>query len=66
MEKFDLQKALDRLKMSQTALADRLGVDKATVNRWCVGSRPVPENVSEYIRVLMLARDILESGNDRR
>ena len=66
MEKFDLQQAIDRLNMTQNALADRLGVDKATVNRWCVGSRPVPEHVSEYIRVLMLARDILESGNDRR
>ena len=62
MEKFDLQQAIDRLNMSQTALADRLGVDKATVNRWCAGSRPAPEHVNEYIRVLMLAREMLEPG----
>lgn len=64
METFDLQKALDRLKMSQTALAERLGVDKATVNRWCVGSRPVPQHVVEYVRVLLLAQQMLGGRDD--
>lgn len=64
METFDLQKALDRLKMSQTDLAERLGVDKATVNRWCVGSRPVPQHVVEYVRVLLLAQQMLVGRDD--
>lgn len=56
----ELHDALMRLGWSQRQFAARLSVDEATVSRWSVGSRPVPAYVAEVVRLLLLAKQMLE------
>lgn len=59
MNSIDLKAALSELGWSQKYLASRLGCDEDTVSRWCTGKTAVPAYVSEYIRVVALAKEIL-------
>lgn len=56
-EKF--KDALSQLGMSQAEFARRTGVDATTVSRWMQGHSPLPQWAVEYIRVLLLAKEIL-------
>lgn len=51
---------LKQLGWSQRKLASRLGVTVDTVNKWAINKVPVPNYVEEYIRVVSLAKEILE------
>lgn len=57
-----LKDQLKRLGWSQRELARRFDCDPDTVNRWATGRVPVPGHVVEYLRVMLLARQIVE-GN---
>ncbi|OBR52344.1 helix-turn-helix domain-containing protein [Paraburkholderia tropica] len=50
--------ALTRLGWSQSEFARRTGIDKTTVSRWMQGHFPLPEWATEYIRVVLLAKEI--------
>ena len=56
-EKF--KDALSQLGMSQAKFAERMGIDATTVSRWMQGHTPLPQWAVEYIRVLLLAKEIL-------
>jgi len=56
-EKF--KDALVQLGMSQAEFARRTGVDATTVSRWMQGHSPLPKMAVEYIRVLLLAKEML-------
>lgn len=56
----DLKAALKAIGWSQKDLAKRLEVNEDTVGRWVTGKTVVPGYVVEYLRVLGLARQILE------
>jgi transcriptional regulator with XRE-family HTH domain len=56
-EKF--KDALTQLGMSQAEFARRTGVDATTVSRWMQGHSPLPTWAVEYIRVLLLAKEML-------
>lgn len=51
---------LKQLGWSQRKLASCLGVTVDTVNKWAINKVPVPNYVEEYIRVVSLAKEILE------
>lgn len=59
MNSIDLKAALSDLGWSQKHFASRLGCDADTVSRWCTSKTPVPDYVAEYIRVVLLAKEIL-------
>lgn len=59
MNSIDLKAALSDLGWSQKDLASRLGCDQDTVSRWSTGKTPVPAHVAEYMRVVLLAKEIL-------
>lgn len=59
MNSIDLKAALSDLGWSQKDLASRFGCDQDTVSRWATGKTPVPAYVAEYMRVVMLAKEIL-------
>lgn len=46
----DFRAALDRLELSQSEAARRLGVDPRTVRRWIAGDRRIPGPVVELLR----------------
>lgn len=48
-----------RLNWSQADLARRLGVHVNTVSAWATGKGDVPGYASEYLRVALLAKEIL-------
>lgn len=56
----DLKAELRVIGWSQKDLAKRLEVNEDTVGRWVTGKTVVPGYVVEYLRVLGLARQILE------
>lgn len=56
----DLKAELRAIGWSQKDLAKRLEVNEDTVGRWVTGKTVVPGYVVEYLRVLGLARQILE------
>lgn len=44
--------ALKSLRLTQRSLAERLGVERSTVNRWAQGTRPVPQYVVYVLELL--------------
>jgi transcriptional regulator with XRE-family HTH domain len=52
----ELRAALKSLHLSQRSLAERLGVDPTTVNRWAVGKAPVPQYAA-YVLELLAERE---------
>lgn len=55
----ELKATLKALHIKQNDLAERLGVGYVTVSRWATSELPVPGYVQEYMRVLVLAAEIL-------
>ncbi len=55
----DFRAALKSLHLSQRSLAERLGVEASTVNRWAQGTRPVP-HYAVYVLELLAERDSLQ------
>ena len=55
-----LDGALATLGWKGNTLASRLGVDRDTVSRWRNGKTPVPGYVEEYLRVMVLAKEMLD------
>lgn len=47
-----IKEGLNKNHMTQAALANTLGIERATVNRWCVG-RAIPE-ADTFLRVCKL------------
>lgn len=68
MHDTELKIALRELGWSQADLARRVDCEQATVSRWATGRQPVPAYVAEILRVMLLAKQILEApnGNDGR
>ena len=68
MHEHELIYALSQIGWSQKRLAQRVACDQATVSRWATGKQPVPAYVAEILRVMLLAKQILEApgGNDGR
>lgn len=60
MDKDGLHGALKRLDWSQADLSRRLGVHVNTVSGWATGKLAVPDYVEEYLRVCVLAKEVLE------
>lgn len=58
MSHTDLKASLSGLGWSQKKFASRLGCDEDTVSRWCTGKTPVPSPIVEYVRVVLLAKEI--------
>lgn len=59
MKAADFSFSLGKLGWSQAEFARRTGVTPVTVSRWATEARPLPKWVPEYLRVLILAREIL-------
>ena len=57
----DLKHALKSLGWTQTHLADRLGVDLATVSRWANGHLPVPQYVAAFLSLSLRVKDFSDS-----
>jgi DNA-binding transcriptional regulator YiaG len=57
MDRDEFKKLMARLRLSQTDLAQRLYVDRTTVNRWAMGTRRVPGPVVAYLKLLKYVRD---------
>jgi transcriptional regulator with XRE-family HTH domain len=55
MTSADFRAALKSLGLSQLELAERLGVDPSTVNRWAVGRVAVPQYAGYVIELLSRA-----------
>ena len=49
----ELKRIRVRLRVTQTKLAERLGVTQNTVARWEIGLRGIPEPTARLIRRLM-------------
>jgi len=60
----DLKQSLRTLGWRQSDLADRLGVDLATVSRWANGHLPVPKYVSAYLDLALRLRDFSHATLD--
>lgn len=55
----DFRSTLKSLRLTQRSLAERLGVERSTVNRWAQGTRPVPQYVV-YVLELLAERVALD------
>jgi DNA-binding transcriptional regulator YiaG len=55
-----LNEALEKLDWDGNDLARRLGLHQNTVSLWSSGKRPVPGYAEEYLRVMVLAKEILD------
>jgi len=60
----DLKQTLRTLGWRQIDLADRLGVDLATVSRWANGHLPVPKYASAYLELAFRLRDFSNAPLD--
>lgn len=56
-EKF--KDSLSKLGWSQAEFARRTGIDATTISRWMQGRSPLPAWAAEYVRVLLLAKEML-------
>jgi transcriptional regulator with XRE-family HTH domain len=57
----ELRAALRELGYTQRRLAHLMGVDNATVNRWCQGTLKVPRYVEAYIELERETARLLEN-----
>lgn len=48
----EFRMAIGALDLTQTKFAERLGVDRATVNHWARGKAPVPRYAAAYVEAL--------------
>jgi DNA-binding transcriptional regulator YiaG len=51
-----LRQAIQRLRLTQQALAGQLGVHVQTVKKWLAGDRRIPEPVAILVRLWLKAR----------
>ena len=58
MDATDLTDALHDLRWKQVDLARKLGVHVNTVSSWATGSAMVPKYAAEYLRVVLLAKEV--------
>lgn len=63
MDAATLEMIMDDLELSTTTLAQRLDVDRKTVNRWLAGETPVPGSVSILMRVAFNALSFSHQWN---
>lgn len=65
MEKYTtLHMCLDRWRISQSKLAEILGINKATVNPWVKGLKPIPEKWIEVLcKLFRVQREYLVDEN---
>jgi transcriptional regulator with XRE-family HTH domain len=61
MTQAEFRSALKSLGLSQRSLAERLGVEASTVNRWALGKAPVPK-YAVYVLSLLAERQELEAA----
>ena len=54
----ELRAILKSLGLSQRSLAERLGVQISTVNRWALGKAPVPKYAVYVLSLLAERREI--------
>jgi transcriptional regulator with XRE-family HTH domain len=52
----ELRKMLERADVSQIQLAEMLGVEKGTVNRWVLGKLPIKKSSAIAIRSALAAK----------
>lgn len=57
-----LRLVLSSLKLTQARLAGLLGVDTDTVGRWSNGSVRLPGYAVQYLRALLICKEILEGA----
>jgi DNA-binding transcriptional regulator YiaG len=48
----ELKATLERLGLTQTALARLLGISDRTVRRWCQGASDVPQGAARLVKAL--------------
>jgi transcriptional regulator with XRE-family HTH domain len=61
----DLKRTLKALGWTQAHLAERLGVDLATVSRWANGHLPVPKYAVAFLHLAIRVKDFSGSCLDR-
>lgn len=54
----EFRSTLKSLHLSQRSLAERLGVETSTVNRWALGKAPVPRYAVYVLELLAERREI--------
>jgi DNA-binding transcriptional regulator YiaG len=59
----DFRAALREVRLSQRAFAMRSGASVSSVNRWCLGSQPVPGWVEWVLSLLRERQEILTKLN---
>jgi DNA-binding transcriptional regulator YdaS (Cro superfamily) len=59
----ELRKAMRVLEWDQTSLAEHLGIQRSSVQRWCSGVYTVPAHVAAWIAELA---ELSKAGNDER
>lgn len=59
----EFRAALKSMHISQRSLAERLGVDPNTVNRWATGKAPVPQYARYVLDLLAERREIAAKLN---
>jgi DNA-binding transcriptional regulator YiaG len=53
MTPHQLQRAIDRLGLSQRGAARFLGVDERTMRKWIAGNARTPEAVAKLLRLML-------------
>jgi hypothetical protein len=61
MSAAEFRAALAALDMTQKRLAELLEADKATPNRWALGTRPVPKAVELLLQAWTAAPELIPS-----
>jgi transcriptional regulator with XRE-family HTH domain len=52
----ELRSLIENAESTQTAVADQIGVDRRTVNRWCRGAVFIPQRVAMLLRTLLIPK----------
>lgn len=59
MKPAQFSQSIATLGWAQAEFARRTGVTAVTVSRWTNGHTPIPKWVAEYLRVMLLAKEML-------
>lgn len=63
MQPDELKAFRDKRGLTQQGLADLLGVERNTVNRWEMGERRIPQMAEKLIRCLVLEKKLLKKAS---
>jgi transcriptional regulator with XRE-family HTH domain len=55
---YNLQQKIDDLGWRQSDLAEKVGITKATISRWCTGKNEIPKILEAYIEQSLLIKQI--------